>query len=465
MKLIIKFGGTSIGDAKKIRNMVGIINDLNKENKIIIVISAFNGVTDTLTRISIDASKGHNDKLLTEIDELRKRHIEVTENTINNVEIRNENIEKVETSISELKNVIEGIAILREITPRSRDRVLSFGEKLSSNIICGAINDFGLKAKCFNGGEAGIITDKEFGEANPLMSVSKMKIVKNIEPLLLKDTIPIVTGFIASTQTGEITTLGRGGSDFTATILGATLSADEVWIFTDVNGMMTADPKIVNDSKTISNLSYSEALEMTVFGAKALHPRALEPARKYKIPVRVKNTYEPTFPGTLITDNQNVSSSEVAKSVATIRSVAMVNIGGAGMVGKPGIASRVFDILAKKGINILMISQSVSESNISIIIRRDHLEKAANSLEISLLGKGIANTISTEEDVAAIAVVGAGMKGHPGVAGRIFQAVATKDINIRMIAQGSSELNISFVVKERDCENAIRAIHEEFKMQ
>jgi aspartate kinase len=228
--------------------------------------------------------------------------------------------------------------------------------------------------------------------------------------------------------------------------------------------MMTADPKITPDARTIPQLSYSEALEMTVFGAKALHPRALEPAMEYKIPIRVKNTSNLAAPGTLITKKQSVAKGEVAKSVALIKDVAMVNIGGAGMVGKPGIAAKVFDILARGGINILMISQSVSEANISMVLRRDHLEKAVSTLEISLLGKGFADQVNAEDDVGVIAVVGAGMNGSPGVASRVFRAVAEKEINVRMIAQGSSELNISFVVKEKDCEEAVRAIHKEFRL-
>ncbi|MCL4436728.1 MAG: aspartate kinase, partial [Thaumarchaeota archaeon] len=337
-------------------------------------------------------------------------------------------------------------------------------ERLSTPIVSGAIADIGLKSKHFTGGEAGIVTDDEFGEANPLMNITKMKTAKTLEPLLNEGVIPVITGFIAATQSGEITTLGRGGSDYTGTILGAVLSADDIWICTDVNGMMTADPKIVPDARTIPRLSYAEALEMTVFGAKALHARSLEPVMEYNRPLWVKNTFNLKHPGTLITKDQNVADGEVAKSVALIRDVAMINIGGASMVGKPGIAAKIFEILGQNGINILMISQSVSEANISMVLRRSHLEKAVSALEISLLGKGFANQVNAEDDVAVVAIVGAGMKGAPGVAARVFKAVADKGINVRMIAQGSSELNISFVVKEKQCEEAVRALHKEFKL-
>ncbi len=464
MKIVMKFGGTSVGDADKVRNVARSIGESSRENQIVLVISALSGVTDTLVMMSGQAKTGHSDKLVSELEKLRERHLEVVERAIGDPKIRSGVLETVTSTVNELKGVLEGISLLGEMTPRSRDRVLSFGERLSTPIVEGAITDLGLKAKHFTGGEAGIVTDEEFGEANPLMNVSKMKIVKNLEPLLDKGVIPVVTGFIGATQTGEVTTLGRGGSDYTATILGSTLSADEVWICTDVNGMMTADPKITPNARTIPQLSYLEALEMTVFGAKALHPRALEPAMEYKIPIRVKNTSNLAAPGTLITKKQSVAKGEVAKSVALIKDVAMVNIGGAGMVGKPGIAAKVFDILARGGINILMISQSVSEANISMVLRRDHLEKAVSTLEISLLGKGFADQVNAEDDIGVVAVVGAGMNGSPGVASRVFRAVAEKEINVRMIAQGSSELNISFVVKEKDCEEAVRAIHKEFRL-
>ncbi len=462
MKIVLKFGGTSIGDSARVRNVAKSVKEYSRDNRIVLVVSALNGVTDKLVRMSEQAKTGHSEKMASELVKLRERHNEVVERAVRNPEIRSEVLNIVESTADELGKVLEGISVLGEMTPRSKDRVLSFGERLSTPIVWGAVADLGLKAKHFTGGEAGIVTDEEFGEANPLMNVSKMKIVKKLEPLLDEGFIPVVTGFVAATQTGDLTTFGRGGSDFTATILGATMSADEVWICTDVNGMMTADPKIVTDARTIPQLSYSEALEMTVFGAKALHPRSLEPARAYKIPIRVKNTFDLAAPGTVITADQSVSKGEVAKSVALIRDVALVNIGGAGMVGKPGIAARVFDILARGGMNILMISQSVSEANISMVLRRDHLERAVSALEISLLGRGFADHVNAEDDVSVVAVVGAGMTGSPGVSGRVFRAVAAGGINVRMIAQGSSELNISFVVKEEDSEKAVRTIHNEF---
>ena len=464
MKIIMKFGGTSLGSADKVRNVSKIVKDYSVNNQIILVASALSGVTNSLVRLSELVKTSNSEKIVNELEKLSELHTNISKNSIKDPNIENEVLESISSILDELKRLLEGIISLGEITPRSRDRIISFGERLSVLVVTGALKDIGINAKKFTGAEAGIVTDEEYGEANPLMSITKMKISKTLQPLLSKGIVPVVTGFMAATQTGDITTLGRGGSDFTATILGAAISADEVWICTDVNGMMTTDPKIMPNARTIPQLSYSEALEMTVFGAKALHPRALEPAQENKISVRVKNTFNLSGSDTLISNDQSIVRGKVAKSVALIKDVAMVNIGGAGMVGKPGIAAKVFDTFAREGINILMISQSVSEANISLVIRRNHLEKAVNTLEISLLGRGFVNSVNAEDDVGVIAVVGAGMQGSQGVAARVFNAVAKKGINIRMIAQGSSELNISIVIKEKNCENAVKAIHEEFEM-
>jgi aspartate kinase len=242
------------------------------------------------------------------------------------------------------------------------------------------------------------------------------------------------------------------------------LAADEVWIWTDVAGIMTADPKIVPSAKMLPELSYGEAAEMAIFGAKAMHPSALEPVIKEHIPVRIRNVFNPENPGTLIADGQEAKSTDVVKAVALIKDVAMVNVSGAGMVGAPGSYAKIFDVLGKNNVNIMMISTAVSEANISLIIRRSLVERALSTLEIALLGRGLISDVTAEDDVCVIAVMGANMKGTLGVASRIFTAVARKGINIRMIAQGSSELNVSFVVKEKDGEAAVRAIHEEFKL-
>lgn len=296
------------------------------------------------------------------------------------------------------------------------------------------------------------------------MNVTALQLRKNLEPLLERGEIPVITGFIAYTQDGITTTLGRGSSDYTATILGSSLGVDEVWIWTDVDGLMTADPKIEPQAKTIPSISYAEAMEMAYFGAKMMHPRALEPAAEKDTPVRIKNVFASDHEGTLIVKEQKIKEEIVAKAIAIIRDVALVTVSGAGMIGAPGVAAKVFSILGENKVNVLMISQSSSEANISFIVLRSELERAINALELSLLGQGIVKEITSEVNVCVVAIVGSGMKGTPGVAARVFNAVAEEKINVIMIAQGSSELNISFVVKEDDGIKTVRKLHKEFQL-
>jgi len=321
-----------------------------------------------------------------------------------------------------------------------------------------------LDAQCFTGGEAGIVTDSNFGEASPLMNVTQHQIREKLEPALEKGMIPVVTGYIAATQDGVTTTFGRGGSDYTATIIGAALGADEVWMWTDVDGLMTSDPKIVPSAKMMPEISFQEATEMAITGAKAMHPKALEPAQQENIPIRIRNVFNPENPGTLIVREQKIKQGDIVKAVTLVRDVAMVNVSGAAMFGAPGSYAKIFEVLGAHNINIMMISTAISEVNISLAIRRGLLEKAVSALEMAFLGRGLINEVTAEDDVCVVAIVGAGMKGTPGVASRIFKTIAQKGINIRMIAQGSSELNISLVVKETDGDAAVRAIHEEFKL-
>ena len=464
MILVFKFGGSILKDKESILNVAKTILEYYKENELVIVVSALKGVTDYLIKISEEVINGNEEIVKEKINDLKKKHLEIIKETIKNENVKEEIEIIIKELINELEKVLIGIIYLREITPRIKDYVLSFGERLSTPIIYGILKDMGLKVEYYTGGEAGIITDSNFGEAKPLMNVTKYQIREKILPLLDKKIIPIISGFIALNQEGMITTLGRGGSDYTATIIGSAIKADEIWIWTDVDGLMTADPKIVPSAKTLHELSFLEAIEMAVFGAKYMHPKSLEPVIEENIPVRIRNLFNQKNLGTLITKEFKIIEGKIVKAVTSINDVALINISGVGMIGTPGIAAKIFDILGKNNINILMISQSVSEANISLIIKRKDLEKAITAFETSIFRKDFIQNIETEEDISVIAVVGAGMKGTPGVAARIFNAVANQGINVRMIAQGSSELNISFVVKEKDSEKAIQAIHKEFEL-
>jgi aspartate kinase len=464
-KIVMKFGGTSVATGENIRRVANIVADsVKKGYRIVVVVSALAGVTNQLVEEAEQAKK-KNEKQIHELKKkLVEKHVAAVTKAIEDKRIQKEVEQVIKKTVDELEKVLTGICYVGELTSQSKDYVLSFGERLSAPIVWGALRDVKLQTQYFTGKEAGIVTDSNFGEASPLMNVTTHQLKGRVEPLLEKGVIPVVAGYIAATQDGVTTTLGRGGSDYTATLIGAALAADEVWIWTDVDGIMTADPKIVPSAKILPELSYGEAAEMAIFGAKAMHPSALEPVIEARIPVRIRNVFNPENPGTLIADGQETKSTDPVKAVALIKDVAMINIRGAAMVGAPGSYSKVFDVLGKNNINIMMVSTAVSEANISLIIRRNQLGRAQSTLEIALIGRGLVSEITAEDDVCVIAAMGANMKGTLGVASRIFTAMAQKGINIRMIAQGSSELNISFVVKEKDGEAAVRAIHKEFKL-
>jgi aspartate kinase len=464
-KIVMKFGGTSVATGENIRQVAKIVADsAKKDQRVVVVVSALASVTNQLVEEAEQAKKKDEKQIQEFTGKLVEKHVATAAEAIKNKSIQKETEDAIKKTVSELEKVLTGICYVGEITPKSRDYVLSFGERLSAPIVCGALRDIKLQAQCFTGKEAGIVTDDNFGAASPLMNVTTHQVKGRLEPLLEKNIVPVVTGYIAATQDGVVTTLGRGGSDYTATILSVALSADEAWIWTDVDGIMTTDPKIVQSARRLPQLSYGEAAEMAIFGAKAMHPSALEPVIEAHIPVRIRNVFNPENHGTLIADMQEAKTTEVVKAVAMIKDVAMINIRGAAMVGAPGSYAKIFDVLGKNNINIMMISAAVSEANISLIIRRNLLGRALSTLEIALLGRGVINEITSEDDVCVIAVMGANMKGTLGVASKIFTTVAKKKINIRMIAQGSSELNVSFVVKEKDGVAVVQAIHKEFKL-
>jgi aspartate kinase len=465
-KIVMKFGGTSIGTGENIRQVADSVTQYAKNDyRVAVVVSALAGVTNSLLEVASQAEKRDEKQIQTFTKELLKKHLDTVSIAITSKQIQKEVTQITEKTISELEKVLIGICYVGELTPKSKDYVVSFGERLSAPILWGAIKDHKVETQCFTGKEAGIVTDSNFGEATPLMNFTTHLIRERLGPLFEKGIIPVVTGFIAANQDGIVTTVGRGGSDYTSTILGVALQVDEIWIWTDVDGIMTTDPKIVPSARMLPHLSYQEAAEMAIFGAKAMHPRALGPVIKDNIPVRIRNTAHPENLGTLITKEPAVNETGPVKAVAMIKDVAMVNVNGAAMVGAPGSYAKVFDVLGKNSVNVMMVSTAVSEANMSLIIKRGLLGRAISNLEIALVERGgLVSEVTVEDDVAVIAVMGANMKGTLGVASRIFSIVAKEGINIRMIAQGSSELNISFVVKEKDGVGVVQAIHKEFNL-
>jgi aspartate kinase len=397
-------------------------------------------------------------------DDVAERHRKAAEEAIEDADIRARTLEQLSSTCDDLRNVLLGIAHIGELTPRSKDYVAGFGERLSTPLLAGVLTDLGLKAKALTGGEAGIVTDDNFGAAQPLMNVTTMHVKQMLDPMFEEGCTPVIGGFIAQTQEGVQTTIGRGGSDFTASIIGASVRADEVWVWKDVDGLMTANPKMVENAKMIETISFAEAMELAHFGAEVIHPKALECAAKYQLPFRVKSLQDPDRPGSSIVSEVKVKDGDVVKAITNINDVDLITVSGASMVGTPRLPAKVLQILTDEDIDVLMISQSSSEESITLAIPKEGGSRAQNALELALLGSKQVREVSIEAGLSIIAVVGAGMKGTPGVAARVFTTMAREDINIRAIAQGSSELNISFIIKRKDTERAVSALHDDFKL-
>jgi aspartate kinase len=343
------------------------------------------------------------------------------------------------------------------------DYLISFGERLSDDLVSYALQDLKKKSTALNGKEVGIVTDSNFGSSRPLMDTTRIRISKTLGSLLSGKVIPVVGGFAGADQHGNITTFGRGGSDYTATIIASCINADEVWLMSDVDGLMTADPKLVKNAKLLKEVSYAEAIEMAQFGAKQIHPKTFEPLLSKKIPMRIRSTFDVKNNGTFVTPSPSAAIKKTVKCVSALRNIGLMDLSGGILFAAPGSAAKIFTILAEKNINVLMVSSNPSEASISIIVKKSDLAKAVNALEMKLLGKMVKKIESTP-NASIIAVIGSGMKGTVGVAAKVFSAAQKRNVNVMMIAQGSSELNLAFVVKDSDCKSVIQSLHEEFHL-
>jgi len=465
MKIVMKFGGVSIADGDGLRRVGTIVKKFHKDgHKLVIVTSAMHNMTDSLSEIARRASRGDKKAVHDFRDAVQARHKKAAEAAIMDERILTRTIASMDARVDELNNILLGIAHIGELTPRSKDFVIGYGEKLSAPLVQGVLEDLGITSKALTGGEAGIVTDDRFGDAAPLMNVTTHQVRQALDPLLEEGTVPVISGFIASTQEGVQTTLGRGGSDYTASIIGAAIKADEVWAWKDVDGLMTANPKIVKSAKMIQEISFAEAMELAHFGAEVVHPKALECAAKYLRPFRVKSLHDPEGKGTIIQSEVKVKAGNVVKAITNINDVSLITVSGASMVGTPRLAAKVLQILTDEDIDVLMISQSSSEESITLAIPKASGANAQNALELSLLGSKQVREVAIEDGLSIVAVVGAGMKGTPGVAARVFGTMAENEVNIRAIAQGSSELNISFIIKKVDAKKAVEALHADFKL-
>ncbi len=456
----MKFGGTSVADAASISRVTDIIRQYHgRGNEVAVVISAQRGVTDQLIAVATEVVNSPDSSMVGPfIVSLRERHMKALEGSAKDHVA--EVAPLIEDRLEKLQNILQAVHSLRDLTPRSKDYIITFGERLNSLVVSAAFRQQGIESSVLDGCEAGILTTAQHGEAMALPE-SEKKIQHSIVPLLSSQ-VPVIMGFMGCTDKGVLTTLGRSGSDYSAAIIGAGIDADEIWIWTDVDGIMTSDPRVINDARVLDSVSYLEVMELSFFGAKVMHPRSIEPAMKKDILVRVKNTFNPDHPGTCIIRNVR-DDSRVVKAITYIEKVAAININGAQMIGRPGVAKAIFSALSDSEVNVMMISQGSSEANISLII--DEAQAAVASESLAALAKqGIVREVTLDRDVCAVAVVGSGMAGAKGTGGRIFTALGRENINVRMISQGSSEVNISFVVKQEDGPRAVRVLHDEFML-
>jgi len=457
MMKILKFGGSSVANTERIQNVLKLVSENSKQEKIAVVVSAFQGVTDQLIEIGKKASSG-DASYLEGLSALKDRHQRTIQELIpdKSAEFQKD----IDSRFKELEDVLHGVYLLRELSLRTLDVIMSFGELFSARIITEGARKAGLIAE-FLDTRAIIKTDSRFGSARVLFEVTNSLIQRYIE---INSALQIATGFIASTVREETTTLGRGGSDYTASILGAALNASEIQIWTDVNGVMTGDPNKVGRAFSIEAMSYEEAMEMSHFGAKIIHPPTMQPAMDQNIPIRIKNTFDPDFTGTIIS-NVSIQSAFAIKGISSIPHVSLLTVQGSGMIGIAGISSRLFGALARKGISVILITQASSEHSICIAVDPKQDEEAKTLIEeefsLEIFARQV-DPVILERDLSIMAVVGDDMRHTPGISGRIFQSLGKEGVNVVAVAQGSSERNVSVVISFDDETKALQAVHDTF---
>jgi len=463
---VMKFGGTSVGDASCIARTAQIVAGAASENAIVVVVSAIGGVTNRLIDAAKRAEMGDHGAGANLIDSLRQQHEAVLTSLVASKESRQPLVRKMDEALAEARRLFDGTALLRELTPRALDSISSLGERLSAPIVASALHELGERSEVIDATEL-IVTDSYHGGAEPQMDLTRRRSELRLRPLLKEGIIPVITGFIGATSEGVLTTLGRGGSDYSATILGAALCADEIIIWTDVDGVLTADPGLVPEACTISEVSYREAAELAYFGAKVLHPKTLRAVMPAAIPVWIRNSFAPDRPGTVIT-GQGRSIGGGVKALTAISDVALISVGGPGIVGVPDVVGRTFSTTAELRANVLLISQSSSQNDICFIVSSVDAQRTVDALRREFaqdLAHQVVEHITIDPNIAIVAVVCEKMRGTPGIAGRTFNALGQENISIIAIAQGSSETNISFVVENKAMKTALMVTHREFGLQ
>lgn len=453
---ILKFGGSSVADANKIKHVAGIIADSKKSNELAIVMSAFGGVTDTIKSLAETASKGKN--IESTFDSLIKKHM----GCVNDLSVSTDDKIKfkLDEYFTQLRVNLSTIENEKHLSAQALDKVLSYGELISTLIIARHLSQIGIPAEQLDARNV-ILTDNYFGHAFVHYQQSYNCIRDYYKD---RTKVQVITGFLGATESGITTTLGRSGSDYTAAIFGAALNAESIEIWTDVNGIHSADPKTINDAEAIPSLTYEEAMELAHAGVKVIFPPTMIPALYKNIPIRIKNSFEPDHPGSLITKDRTISGKTVV-GISSLSNVTLISIQGAGMVGMKGMIGRIFSTLAKEKINIILVSQAFSEHSVCFAIKPEWVSKAVKALKTEFsfeLSNHYIDEIKVEKNLSLIAVVGEGMRHTPGVSGRVFSTLGNNNINVIAIAQGSSERNISFIVHDKNVNTTLNVLHTEF---
>ncbi len=462
---ILKFGGTSVGDASSIEKVVAIIRAAAQESHVAVVVSAMSGVTNKLIEAATHSEAGDYKLASTILEELRKQHEAVASALIHSAMARNCIDRKIQQLFQEADALCQDTILLRESTLRARDSISSLGERLSAPLVAAAL--------AARGGARQSVAPLEIvvpascpGAAEPVMARTRERCNADVHPLLRQGIVPVLTGFIGATADGVVTTLGRNGSDYSATILGSALDADEVIIWSDVDGVLTVDPRLVSGVRRIPEISYREAAELAYFGAKVLHPKTLRPLIQSGIPIWIRNTFAPERPGTKITPTVSPNGGGV-KALTAIADAALITVGGPGMLGVPDVLGRTFKTTAAVQANVLLSSQSSSQNDICLVVSSAVAERTVEALRREFAQDLVhekAEHITLDPNVAIVALVGENMRGVSGILARTFGALDRDNLNIIAIAQGSSGCSISFVVARKDMKATLTTTHQELQL-